>query len=242
MPFIASNGLGPKRPPERPSPPRKQNAIHYHDLGTGDPVVFLRHLRPQPNHRMDHVPQGGGRIVPRHYRRASVMDLPNSPEDGTDRLSRGVHSLQRIARQSLRWPRCALYRAGALGRATRRAVSRQRDGGGDQLSRPGREIRNGWLAYRHRRRFATYWPPALRGQPRHPTGDHRPEPREHSPLSAPSTSTDGDARYRRAGGPISIARIPGRLEFIAARAQPVKPTARLTHPDLAATVSARRCC
>ena len=88
MPFIASNGLTEEAT-------RKTVAagmpIHYHDLGTGDPVVFLHSYGPGPTAWITFHKAVGE--LSRHYR-CVLMDLPNFSKTGPIVYREGVHSLQ----------------------------------------------------------------------------------------------------------------------------------------------------
>jgi pimeloyl-ACP methyl ester carboxylesterase len=197
MPFIASNGLTEEAT-------RKTVAagmpIHYHDLGTGDPVVFLHSYGPGPTAWITFHKAVGE--LSRHYR-CVLMDLPNFSKTGPIVYREGVHSLQ---------ARTAVALLDALGIERAHWVGNSQGGQSAMVAAinyPDRVVKFVMGGSHIGTGRYTYWPPALRGQPRHPTGDHRPEPREHSPLSA-RPHRRRDARYRRAGGPISIARIPGR--------------------------------
>jgi hypothetical protein len=55
MPFIASNGLTEEGTSKTVT---AGITIHYHDLGTGEPVAVPPFLRPR-NHRVDYVSQDG---------------------------------------------------------------------------------------------------------------------------------------------------------------------------------------
>ena len=88
MPFIASNGLTEEAT-------RKTVAagmpIHYHDLGTGDPVVFLHSYGPGTTAWITFHKTIGE--LSRHYR-CILMDLPNFSKTGPVVYREGVHGLQ----------------------------------------------------------------------------------------------------------------------------------------------------
>ena len=126
--------------------------------GAVPPLVRSRH------HRVDHVSQDGGPAF------AALPLHPDGPaelfEDGPDRLPRGRarppgSDRGRVARR----PR---HSAGILGRQLAgRAIG---DGSGHHLPRAGRQVRDGRLAHRHRRRSLSLGQSSLGGQPGHPPG------------------------------------------------------------------------
>ena len=65
--------------------------IHYHDLGTGDPVVFLHSYGPGTTAWITFHKAVGE--LSRHYR-CILMDLPNFSKTGPIVYREGVHSLQ----------------------------------------------------------------------------------------------------------------------------------------------------
>src|SRR2546425_2990944 len=89
MAFITSNGLT-----ESETSRTAQSCdmtVHYHDIGTGDPVLFLHSYGPGttawiPSHKIVDA-------LSRHFR-CILMDLPNFSKTGPIVYREGVHAVQ----------------------------------------------------------------------------------------------------------------------------------------------------
>src|SRR5579871_5360308 len=89
MPFIASNGL------TEEATSRTVEAggmtVHYHDLGAGDPVLFLHSYGPGTTAWITFYKVIG--VLSQHFR-CILMDLPNFSKTGPIVYREGVHGLQ----------------------------------------------------------------------------------------------------------------------------------------------------
>ncbi len=207
---------------------RHQCALSRCGRGRAGAVPALLRSR---HHRVDHVSQGGRRAV------NAVPLHPDGPaelfEDRPDRLSRGGARAPGADRG--RPPRRPRHCAGILGRQfAGRAVG---DGGGHRLPRAGPEVRDGRLAYRHRRRPLPVGQSPLGGQPGHSPSPRRPEPRQYPalPLGAHRRREPGDRRARqttstgRTIGRPSLSRRAANRSACRTTTPPTSPASR--HPS-----------
>ena len=144
---------------------------------TGEPVLFLHSYGPGTTAWITFHKAIGA--LSRHFR-CILMDLPNFRKTGPIVYREGVHAVQ---------ARTAVALLDALGIERAHWVGNSQGGQSSMVAAityPDRvtQVRDGRLAYRHRRRPLPDGQPPLGGQPRHPAGARRPEPREHPPLSA----------------------------------------------------------
>ena len=89
MPFIASNGLTEAGTTSSRGPSRDEAGgmtVHYHDVGAGEPVLFLHSYGPGTTAWITFHKVVGA--LSRHFR-CILMDLPNFSKNGPDRLPRG---------------------------------------------------------------------------------------------------------------------------------------------------------
>src|SRR6267154_2245220 len=115
MPFIASNGLT-EAGTTKTIVAGGMN-VHYHDLGEGEPVLFLHSYGPGTTAWITFHKTVGG--LSQHFR-CILMDLPNFSETGPVVYREGVHAVQARTAVALLCPR---HRAGALDRQlARRSV------------------------------------------------------------------------------------------------------------------------
>src|SRR5438128_626302 len=89
MPFIASNGLT-EAGTSKTIAAGGMN-VHYHDLGAGEPVLFLHSYGPGTTAWITFHKAVGE--LSRHFR-CILMDLPNFSKTGPIVYSEGVHSVQ----------------------------------------------------------------------------------------------------------------------------------------------------
>ena len=89
MPFIASNGLT-EAGTSKTVAAGGMN-VHYHDMGAGDPVLFLHSYGPGTTAWITFHKAIGE--LSRHYR-CILMDLPNFSKTGPVVYREGVHALQ----------------------------------------------------------------------------------------------------------------------------------------------------
>src|SRR6266700_4222290 len=90
MPFIASNGLteeGTSKTIAVGGMPGGMN-VHYHDLGAGEPVLFLHSYGPGTTAWITFHKAVGG--LSQHFR-CILMDLPNFSKTGPIVYNEGVH-------------------------------------------------------------------------------------------------------------------------------------------------------
>src|SRR5437764_14547104 len=87
MPFVASNGLTEEGTSKTVI---VDMTIHYHDLGTGEPVLFLHSYGPGTTAWITFHKTVGE--LSRHYR-CILMDLPNFSKTGPVFYREGVHGL-----------------------------------------------------------------------------------------------------------------------------------------------------
>ena len=156
--------------------------VHYHDVGAGEPVLFLHSYGPGTTAWITFHKIIG--VLSRHFR-CILMDLPNFSKTGPIVYHEGVHAVQ--ARTAV-----ALLDALGIGRA--HFVGNSQGGQSSMVAAityPERveQVRDGGIAYRHRRRSVPDGQPALGGQSRHARGDGQSYPREHPPVPLACTST-----------------------------------------------------
>src|SRR5438046_2035070 len=165
MPFVASNGLTEAATSKTIA--AGGMTVHYHDLGAGEPVLFLHSYGPGTTAWITFHKTVG--LLAQHFR-CVLMDLPNFSKTGP-----------------------IVYREGQLAGGT------VGHGGRHDLPRTGPKIRDGRLAYRHRRRSLPDGQSPVRRQPGHPPGNRRSEPRQYPaiPARAHRRREPGD---RRTGG------------------------------------------
>jgi len=89
MPFIASNGLTEAATSKTVT--AGGMTVHYHDLGAGEPVLFLHSYGPGTTAWITFHKVVGE--LSRHYR-CILMDLPNFSKTGPIVYREGVHALQ----------------------------------------------------------------------------------------------------------------------------------------------------
>lgn len=89
MPFIASNGLTEEGTSKTTS--AGGMPVHYHDIGSGEPVLFLHSYGPGTTAWITFHKTIGE--ISRHYR-CILMDSPNFSKTGPVVFQEGVHSLQ----------------------------------------------------------------------------------------------------------------------------------------------------
>ena len=93
MPFIASNGLTEARTSKTIAVggmPGGMN-VHYHDVGEGEPVLFLHSYGPGTTAWITFHKTVG--VLSRHFR-CILMDLPNFSKTGPIVYREGVHAVQ----------------------------------------------------------------------------------------------------------------------------------------------------
>src|ERR1700720_1155461 len=93
MPFVASNGLteeGTSRTVQVGGQAGKMT-VHYHDVGAGDPVLFLHSYGPGTTAWIT-FHKAIGALAP-HFR-CILMDLPNFSKTGPIVYREGVHAVQ----------------------------------------------------------------------------------------------------------------------------------------------------
>ena len=117
MPFIASNGLT-EAGTSKTIAAGGMN-VHYHDLGAGEPVLFLHSYGPGTTAWITFHKAVGG--LSQHFR-CILMDLPNFSKTGPIVYSEGVHAVQARTAVGLL---DASASSGHTGAATRRADSRR---------------------------------------------------------------------------------------------------------------------
>jgi 2-hydroxy-6-oxonona-2,4-dienedioate hydrolase len=142
MPFIASNGLTEEG--TGTTVEAGGMTVHCHDIGDGEPVLFLHSYGPGTTAWITFHKAVGE--LSRHYR-CILMDLPNFSKTGPVVYQEGVHALQ---------ARTAVALLDALGIERAHWVGNSQGGQSamvatNRLPRAGAEIRHGRLAYRHRR-------------------------------------------------------------------------------------------
>src|ERR1700758_4766752 len=89
MPFIASNGL--TAAASSKSIAAGGMNVHYHEVGDGEPVLFLHSYGPSTTAWITFHKALGE--LSRHYR-CILMDLPNFSKTGPIIYREGVHGLQ----------------------------------------------------------------------------------------------------------------------------------------------------
>ncbi len=128
MPFIASNGLT-EAGTSKTITAGGMN-VHYHDVGEGEPVLFLHSYGPGTTAWITFHKTVGA--LSQHFR-CILMDLPNFSKTGPIVYREGVHAVQ--ARTAVALLDALGIAAGILGRQLAgRAVG---DGGGHHLPRAG---------------------------------------------------------------------------------------------------------
>jgi pimeloyl-ACP methyl ester carboxylesterase len=143
--------------------------VHYHDLGEGEPVLFLHSYGPGTTawitfHKAVAVLSQDFRCI--------LMDLPNFSKTGPIVYREGVHALQ---------ARTAVALLDALGIARAYWVGNSQGGQSAMVAaitypeRVGKFVMGG-------SHIGTGGQPSLRGRSGHSPGPGRPEPREHPPL------------------------------------------------------------
>src|SRR5580704_7814279 len=89
MPFIASNGLTEAETAKTIA--AAGIAVYYHDVGTGEPVLFLHSYGPGTTAWITFYKTVGR--LSQHFR-CILMDLPNFSKTGPIVYREGVHALQ----------------------------------------------------------------------------------------------------------------------------------------------------
>lgn len=117
MPFIASNGLT-EAGTSKTIAAGGMN-VHYHDLGEGEPVLFLHSYGPGTTAWITFHKTVGQ--LSKHFR-CLLMDLPNFSKTGPIVYREGVHAVRREPRSRCSTPSAS---RGHTGSATRRAASRR---------------------------------------------------------------------------------------------------------------------
>ena len=118
MPFIASNGLT-EAGTSKTIPAGGMN-VHYHDIGSGEPVLFLHSYGPGTTAWITFHKVVGA--LSQHFR-CILMDLPNFSKTGPIVYQRGRARGAGADRGGACWMRSASNRR--IGSATRRAGSRR---------------------------------------------------------------------------------------------------------------------
>ena len=131
MPFIASNGLT-EEGTSRTVAAGGMN-VHYHDLGTGEPVLFLHSYGPGTTAWITFHKTVGA--LSQHFR-CILMDLPNFSKTGPIVYREGVHAVQ---------ARTAVALMDALGIARAHWVGNSQGG---QSAMVAAIIGPGWIANR----------------------------------------------------------------------------------------------
>jgi 2-hydroxy-6-oxonona-2,4-dienedioate hydrolase len=93
MPFIASNGLTEEGTSKTVAVGGMSGGmnVHYHDVGTGDPVLFLHSYGPGTTAWITFHKTVG--LLSQHFR-CILMDLPNFSKTGPIVYREGVHAVQ----------------------------------------------------------------------------------------------------------------------------------------------------
>src|SRR5712671_5032345 len=118
MPFIASNGLT-EAGTAKTIAAGGMN-VHYHDLGEGEPVLFLHSYGPGTTAWITFHKTVGG--LSQHFR-CILMDLPNFSETGPVVYREGCTPCRPGPRSPCWMPSASCGRTGS---ATRKALSRRR--------------------------------------------------------------------------------------------------------------------
>ena len=161
MAFIASNGLteaGTSRTVEAGG-----MTVHYHDIGTGEPVLFLHSYGPGTTAWITFYKTIG--VLSQHFR-CILMDLPNFSKTGPIVYHEGVHAVQ---------ARTAVALMDALGIQRAHFVGNSQGGQSSMvvaITYPDRDqqVRHGRIAHWHRRRPVSDGQPPFGGQPCHARG------------------------------------------------------------------------
>ena len=117
MPFIASNGLT-EAGTAKTIAAGGMN-VHYHELGAGEPVLFLHSYGPGTTAWITFHKTVGG--LSQHFR-CILMDLPNFSKTGPIVYREGVHAVQARTRSPCWTPSASRGRTGS---AIRRVGSRR---------------------------------------------------------------------------------------------------------------------
>src|SRR6266852_8788514 len=169
MAFIASSGLTESETSKTVQ--AGGMTVHYHDIGTGEPVLFLHSYGPGTTawitfHKVVDA-------LSRHFR-CILMDLPNFSKRGPIVYREGVHAVQ---------ARTGVTLLDALGIARAHWVGNSQGGQSAMVAaitypaRVGKFVMGGSHIGTGGDRYLLAKSP-LGGQPDHPPGPGRPEPRE----------------------------------------------------------------